>query len=173
MSVDDSDTALQAMLRDGLNAELARINPETGLAQLHLRLRADAAHTPSPVLRPASRRDALLGWFTHWPTALASLVIVLQAGLLAWQAQPGQDGVAWRSTGVDALGSAATARLTMHFSPQAPVQAVGTLLHSLQAEIVAGPDAGGQWTLAVPVAQRDAVLARLRASPLVQDATAP
>ena len=38
---------------------------------------------------------------------------------------------------------------------------------------VAGPDDQGRWTLAVPIAQRDSALARLRASPLVDAAEAP
>ena len=170
-----SDSALQATLRDALHAELAQIDPEAGLAQLHARLQAappqTRAHAPrTPLL---TWRGALRGWFTQWPTALASLVIVLQAGLLAWQAPPPHDDVAWRGTGVEALGSAPTALLAVHFAPQAPLQAVTTLLHSLRAEAVAGPDEDGLWTLAVPTAQRDAALAQLRASPLVQAATAP
>jgi hypothetical protein len=167
----DSDAALQATLRAALHAELAQADPAAGLAQLHARLQADAAH--APVATSAGWRAALRGWFTQWPTALASLVIVLQAGLLAWQAPPPHDDVAWRGTGVEALGSAPTALLAVHFAPQAPLQAVTTLLHSLRAEAVAGPDADGLWTLAVPTAQRDTALAQLRASPLVQAATAP
>jgi hypothetical protein len=169
MAVPESDADLHAALREGLQAALAQTDPEAGLARLHARLHADSAHTPA---RPPTHwRTALRGWFTHWPTALASLVIVLQAGLLAWQTQPPHDDVAWRSTGLEALGS--SAMLRVRFAPQAPLQAVTTLLHSLQAEAVAGPDADGLWTLAVPTAQRDAALAQLRASPLVQAATAP
>ncbi|WP_295955725.1 hypothetical protein [Rhodoferax sp.] len=169
----DPDAALQATLRAALHTELAHMDPEAGLAQLHARLKADTAHIPSPLGASAGWRDALRGWFTRWPTALASLVIVLQAGLLAWQMQPPQQDVIWRGTGVDALGSAPNALLVVHFAPQAPLQAVTTLLHSLRAEAIAGPDEDGLWTLAVPTTQRDAALAQLRASPLVQAATAP
>lgn len=173
MSDDSPDSALHATLRAGLHAELAQIDPEAGLAQLHARLRADKAHAPTQVQQ--DWRSALRGWFTRWPTALASLAIVLQAGLLAWQWQAPHSDVAWRGSGVDALGSAhtATAVLTVHFAPQAPLQDVTTLLHRLQAQAIAGPDADGLWTLAVPTAQRDAALAQLRASPLVRNATAP
>jgi hypothetical protein len=171
MSDEETDAALRDTLRQALHAELAKIDPAQGLTQLHARLQADAAHAPAAT--PTSWRDGLRRWFSRWPTALASLVIVLQAGLLAWQAYiPRADSVAWRGPGVDAL-EPATARLMVHFAPLARLQEVNALLHSLQAEAIAGPDATGQWTLAVPTAQGDAALARLRASPLVQSATAP
>lgn len=175
-SAPDPDAALQATLREALRTELAHMDPEAGLAQLHARLKADTAHMPSPPVASAGWREALRAWFTRWPTALASLVIVLQAGLLAWQMQPQkqdqEQDVTWRGTGVDALGSAPNALLVVHFAPLAPLQAVTTLLHGLHAEAIAGPDEDGLWTLAVPTAQRNAALAQLRASPLVQAATA-
>ena len=167
----DADTALHTTLRHALHAELAHMDPEAGLAQLHARLQADAAH--APVAGSTPWRTALRNWFTRWPTVLASLVIVLQAGLLAWHAVPPAPDVAWRGTGVDALGSAPSALVVVHFAPQAPLQAVTALLQSLRAEAIAGPDEDGLWTLAVPTAQRDAALVQLRASPLVQAATAP
>jgi hypothetical protein len=169
MSDKDPDAALQASLRAALHAELAQTDPAAGLAQLHARLRADTAH--APLRTQPDWRAALRGWFTQWPTALASLVIVLQAGLLAWQAQPPVEGVAWRGTEVNVLGN--TAVLRVRFAPQAPLQAVTTLLHQLQADVLAGPDADSLWTLTVPAGQHDAALAQLRASPLVQAATAP
>ena len=61
----------------------------------------------------------------------------------------------------------------VRFAPQAPLADVTTLLHTLQADAVAGPDETSRWTLAVPIAQRDSALARLRASPLVDAAEAP
>ena len=79
----------------------------------------------------------------------------------------------WRSTSVGTLGSAPTALLVVRFAPQAPLADVTTLLHTLQADAVAGPDETSRWTLAVPIAQRDSALARLRASPLVDAAEAP
>ena len=66
-----------------------------------------------------------------------------------------------------------TALLAVRFAPQAPLADVTTLLHTLQADAVAGPDETSRWTLAVPIAQRDSALARLRASPLVDAAEAP
>ncbi len=171
MPDNNADAALHATLRNALHAELAHMDPEAGLAQLHARLQADAAH--APVRPPAPWRVALRGWFTRWPTALASLVIVLQTGLLAWHMVPPAPDVAWRGTGVEALGSAPTALVVVHFAPQAPLQAVTVLLQSLRADTIAGPDKDGLWTLAVPTVQRDTALAQLRASPLVQAATAP
>jgi hypothetical protein len=176
MPIDTSDAALRATLQHALQAELVQIDPEAGLAQLHVRLRADAAHAPAA---PAGRswRAGLRQWFTRWPSALASLVIVLQAGLLAWQFHPTDmpqnPDLTWRSTGLDALGPAPM-QLQVRFAPQATVQAITALLGDVQSQAIAGPDASGQWTLAVPAAQAAAALARLRASPLVQAAsTAP
>ncbi len=134
-------------------------------------LQADTAHAPAASL--PSWRAALRAWFTQWPTALASVVIVLQSGLLLWQAQTPNDVPTWRSTSVGTLGSAPTALLVVRFAPQAPLADVTTLLHTLQADAVAGPDETSRWTLAVPIAQRDSALARLRASPLVDAAEAP
>jgi hypothetical protein len=168
----DTDAALRTSLQQGLHAELAHIDPEAGLAQLHTRLQADAAHAPVRAPQPAWH-DSLRRWFTRWPTALASLVIVLQAGLLAWQNHaPQEAAVAWRGAEIDALRAGTTA-VVVQFAPQASLQEVSALLHSLQAEAVAGPDARGQWTLALPATQAEAALASLRASPLVHSATAP
>ena len=150
------DAALRATLRNALQDELAQMPPDAGLAELHMRLQADTAHAPAASL--PSWRAALRAWFTQWPTALASVVIVLPT---------------WRSTSVGTLGSAPTALLAVRFAPQAPLADVTTLLHTLQADAVAGPDETSRWTLAVPIAQRDSALARLRASPLVDAAEAP
>ncbi len=172
------DTTLQTTLRDALHDELAHTNPEAGLAQLHARLRADAAHAPPPTPPHVRWRRAVGHWFTQWPTAIASLVIVLQAGLLAWQAPPQQeDGVAWRSVGVDEL-RAPTLLFAVRFNPQATVQAVQALLASLGASAVGGPDADDTWLIALPAAsvpakQQEQALAALRASAVVRTATAP
>ena len=165
------DAALRATLRNALQDELAQMPPDAGLAELHMRLQADTAHAPAASL--PSWRAALRAWFTQWPTALASVVIVLQSGLLLWQAQTPNDVPTWRSTSVGTLGSAPTALLVVRFAPQAPLADVSMLLHTLQADAVAGPDETSRWTLAVPSAQRDSALARLRASPLVDAAEAP
>lgn len=172
----DHDDVLQAELREALQAELARMAPDAGLDRLHARLQADAAHAATPAAAPAGWRAALRGWFTRWPTALASLVIVVQAGLLGWQAhRTPDDGLAWRGTDIGGLGgvpdAASTATLAVRFAPQAPLSEITALLQGLQAQAIAGPDADGHWTLAVPLTRRDASLARLRASPLVQSVT--
>ena len=165
------DAALRASLRNALQDELAQMPPDAGLAELHARLQADTAHAPAAPR--ATWRGALRDWFTQWPTALAGLVIVLQSGLLLWQAQTPPEAPTWRSTSVGTLGSAPTALLVVRFAAHAPLAEVTTLLHTLQAEAVAGPDEAGRWTLAVPNAQRDTALARLQASPLVDAAAAP
>lgn len=171
------DAALHAALRGALQEELASMAPNDGLADLHARLRADAAQAAhaAPVARLATAADwrsAVYGWFTRWPTALASLVIVLQAGLLVWQAATPPQPVTWRGTDPAALGSAATALVVVRFAPQATVADVASLLQQVQAEAVAGPDAEGRWTVAVPSTQREAAVASLRASALVHAAAA-
>lgn len=172
MRDNETDATLQATLRDALHAELAQINPEAGLAQLHARLQADTAHTP--VTRPAPWLDALRGWFFQWPTALASLIIVLQAGLLAWQAQPrpADDQAGWRSMGMAGAYPPPMSILAVRFAPQTNVQTMGVLLVQLQAAVVAGPDADGIWYLSVPTTQHKAALSTLRAAPSVLDAMA-
>lgn len=165
------DAALRATVRNALQDELAQMPPDAGLAELHARLQADTAHVPMANL--PSWRHTLRTWFNQWPTALAGLVIVLQSGLLLWQAQTASNTPVWRSTSVRTLGSAPTELLVVRFAPQAPLADVTTLLHSLQAEAVAGPDDQGRWTLAVPSTQRDTALTSLRASPLVDAAAIP
>ncbi len=168
----DGDLGLRAALREGLQAELAQIDPTAGLDRLHARLRADAAHAP---VRVASDwRSALRGWFTRWPTALASVVIVLQAGLLGWQAQTVRpvDATAWRGMGTPGDNKVHHTVLAVRFAPQATVQSLGGLLVQLQATVLSGPDEDGIWRLTVPTVQHKAALSVLRAHPSVLDAVA-
>ena len=167
-NADDAD--LHTALRSALQEELAQMAPDNGLAELHARLRADAAHTP--VRPPVTTLAALRDWFTRWPTALASLIIVVQAGLLAWQMQPEQEA-AWRGVVVTGVNGTPMTTLAVRFTPQASLQTLGDLLNQLQTTATAGPDANGVWSLRVPTTRHKAALSILRASPIVQDAMAP
>jgi hypothetical protein len=166
----DNDLGLRAALREGLQAELAQIDPEAGLDRLHARLRADAAHAPVRVA--TDWRSALRGWFTRWPTALASLVIVLQAGLLGWQTVRPVDETAWRGIVTPGDNKVPHTVLAVRFAPQATVQSLGGLLVQLQATVLSGPDEDGIWRFSVPTVQHKAALSALRAHPTVLDATA-
>lgn len=168
----DNDPDLRAALREGLQAELAQIDPEAGLDRLHARLRADTGHAPVRVT--TDWRSALRGWFTRWPTALASVVIVLQAGLLGWQAQTVRpvDETAGRGIVTPGDNKLPHTVLAVRFAPQATVQSLGGLLVQLQATVLSGPDEDGIWRLSVPTVQHKAALSALRAHPSVLDAAA-
>ena len=81
------------------------------------------------------------------------------------QIEPSADDAALRATLRNALQD--------ELAQMPPDAGLAELHMRLQADAVAGPDETSRWTLAVPIAQRDSALARLRASPLVDAAEAP
>lgn len=125
----------------------------------------------------ASLRDRLLAWLSGLlgapggrSPALAfgmAAVVLVQAGVIAALLlnPPAQQVLLGGPPGEPDTGVAAGAGkvvLTVAFRPQATEQALRELLAGAQAQIVSGPSALGLYTIAVPAAQADSALARLR-----------
>jgi len=144
-------------------------------------LPAEAA-LASPAMPPAADRTApppgawqrLRGWLGGdglWRPALAALalvVVVQNAGLLARHGED-EDAVRFRAVPAEPA-AAAKGDLLLRFKPGTRTAEAEQLLRSAGAEVIAGPDAAGQWTLRlVQPGEGRAVLA---GSPLV-DAVGP
>ncbi|OYO30392.1 hypothetical protein [Janthinobacterium sp. PC23-8] len=138
--IDPEDQRLRAMLRAALDAEAATMAPDTGLAQLHQRLRPTSwwrrLRWPTLPTFPS-----LAPWAI---TALAS-VCIAQAWLLWRPHDAAGDQLQWRSLpGVQTQGAAT---LRARFAPGATVEQVSAALTQAGATIVAGPLADGGYLL--------------------------
>lgn len=151
----------------------AGLDQERALARLMSRLDeapaplAQPFAKPSPVMQAPSRiASALMGWlrgpgaWKGWAIAAQALVIVVLAANMRPAGAPPD---------YKALGSApaATPDVLVVFKPDASVQDVQRLLKTSGAHLIGGPTATGAWLLDVEPAQRQAVLAALRADPAV------
>ncbi|NUT13512.1 MAG: hypothetical protein HOQ33_03300 [Cupriavidus sp.] len=103
--------------------------------------------------------------------ALLGLVVVVQ-NVALWSgrdAAQGEDDVRFRSVPVEPAG--ATADLGVVWKPGVTVQESMQLLRSIDADVVAGPDAKGTWYLRVPDVNESTTA--LSASPLVASVGPP
>lgn len=178
----DAEARTLEQLRSALRDEAAR--EDTGPAwqrlqqQLHPAASAPARGPdkgPARASRWADLRAFLRATLGARPAlALASLVIVVQAGAIGWllQSQRGaEDEPAWRSLGPASLQEAPRAQLLLQLAPGAPVQALAPLL----APQAGGPrafslGADGRWRLSLPADEADAALAAAQGLPAVQQA---
>lgn len=104
--------------------------------------------------------------------ALASLVIVVQAGAIGWLLQTpraAEDAPAWRGVSPASLQEAPRAQLLLQLAPEASAQALAPLL----APQAGGPrqlslGADGRWRLSLPADETAAALALAQRLPAVQ-----
>jgi len=187
---------MRAELRD----EAAREPLQAGLEQLRARMRqapsgAAAAQTavrpagpgrvpgaaagPAPAVAPPARpsrtRPRWALWFAQPAGALATLVIVAQAGWIAWRDTHPPADLAWRGAGVEALQEApppATVRIALRLRAGAQAETLPALLagHPGHRLVLEAPD---RWVLEVPAADAVAALQAARAHPAVLQAEAP
>lgn len=137
--------------------------PETiGLAQVLSRIGAER-----PSL--AQRIGAFLGSLAARPgVAFAGLaLIVVQAGVIVHMAAaPQDDGSELRA--VSATPTQARPLLKINFAPDAREADIRHLLISVQGRLVGGPGQLGDYFVAVPAGQEEALAAQLKSNPAVQ-----
>ncbi len=138
---------------------------------------APAAPAAGRVASPPASSGAwarLRGWLGGdglWRPALAALALVVVVQNVGLLARHGEEDDAVRFRAAPAAGpDAAQGDLVLRFRPDASAAEAAQLLRSAGAQVVAGPDAQGRWTLRL--VQPGEGLAVLRGSPLV-DAVGP
>lgn len=176
-------------MRADLREEAAQEPLQAGLEQLRARMRQappgvaamEGMARPAPAAPPraAPRRPR---WFAQPAGALATLVIVAQAGWIAWRETSPPAELAWRGAGVEALREApppaavppvAVASIALRLRPGAKADTLATLLagHPGRRLVL---QSSGQWVLEVPAAgDAAAALQAARAHPAVLQAGAP
>lgn len=176
----DAEARTLEQLRSALRDEAAR--EDTGPAWQ--RLQQQQLHPAAP---PRAARDeaparasvwAALRTFLHAALgarpalALASLVIVVQAGAIGWLLQTpraAEDAPVWRGVSPATLQEAPRAQLLLQLAPEASAQALAPLL----APQAGGPrqlslGADGRWRLSLPADEAAAALAVAQRLPAVQ-----
>jgi len=166
---------------------LAADDPRTEYQSLYrgaaLRLGAAVRAEPPPAARAqqASAPPVEGGWGTRvrrWlggdgmlrpAFAVLALVVVLQNVGTLWSSGEDEE-VRFRSVPAQPAATA-QANLVVRWKQGAGVAATETLLRSVSAEVVGGPDAQGNWRLRLPDA--GAGRSTLAASPLVESVTVP
>lgn len=135
---------------------------------------------PGDAVRPSSEGGGLLGRVRRWfaadawarpALAVLALVVVVQ-NVAMWSsrdASQDEDEVRFRSVPVEPAG--ASADLGVVWNKGVTVQQSIELLRSIDADVVAGPDANGTWYLRVPDVSESSHA--LSASPLVASVGPP
>lgn len=175
----DAEARTLEQLRSALRDEAAR--EDTGPAwqrlqqQLHPAAPPRAARNEAPTREPvwAALRSFLHAALGARPAlALASLVIVVQAGAIGWLLQTPratEDAPAWRGVSPATLQEAPRAQLLLQLAPEASAQALAPLL----APQAGGPrqlslGADGRWRLSLPADEAAAALAVAQRLPAVR-----
>ena len=114
--------------------------------------------------RLATFYEGLAGWLTpprlRFATALAVLVIVLQAGIILHQSKR---MAAYHTLSGPAAALSGGISLNVVFNPEARIGDIQAFLTKIHGQIAGGPGASGVYTLSVSNAQnRKALLAALR-----------
>ena len=133
-----------------------------------------ARPAPAPASAPA-RAPAPRAWFTGMGRIAAQLVLISGLGLgvmlaLGHDRQPATPGAPteasadYRVLG-DASRAAPAANALVRFAPGIDAAQAAALARTAGASMVGAPSAAGTARLAIAPARRDAVLARLRATP--------
>ena len=176
----DAEARTLEQLRSALRDEAAR--EDTGPAwqrlqqQLHPAASAPARGPdkgPARASTWAALRAFLRATLGARPAlALASLVIVVQAGAIGWllQSQRGaEDAPAWRGVSPATLQEAPRAQLLLQLAPEASAQALAPLLTPQAGgprQLSLGAD--GWWRLSLPADEAAAALALAQRLPAVQ-----
>ena len=176
----DAEARTLEQLRSALRDEAAHEDTGPAWQRLQQQLHpAASAPTRGPDKRPArapvwaalqSFLRATLG--ARPALALASLVIVVQAGAIGWLLQTpraAEDAPAWRGVSPATLQEAPRAQLLLQLAPEASAQALAPLL----APQAGGPrqlslGADGRWRLSLPADEAAAALALAQRLPAVQ-----
>jgi hypothetical protein len=155
-----------------LHGEVAQLPLDAGLGFAELRRRL-ALTPPIPARRPARALDAVRraaarpgrkGWAIAAQAAAVLLVVGIAIPSFQQRPQPAQPAQ------YQTLGSAPThpaGNLLVMFRPETSEQQLRTLITQSGARVVDGPTETGAYMLLVPAAQRETVLARLRAQSAV------
>lgn len=178
----DEEARTLEQLRIALRDEVAREDTGPAWQRLQRQLHAEPA-VPQTAARPAAREarwwrglGARFGQSGLRPAlALASLVIVVQAGAIGWllHAQGGPENeAAWRGLGPAVLQEAPRAQLLLQLAPDASLQALAPLLDAQAG----GPrllsqTTDGRWLLSLPAEEVPAALALARGLPAVRQAS--
>lgn len=154
-------------LRARLNEDTPEVSDEIGLDKALARIRAGAA-VPTPL---QWLRERLARWSLTPGLAFALVLVAAQAVLIASLMGTPEDATEIRATPPHDVAPAPT-YIKLNLAPDAREVDIRLLLIEVQASIAAGPTQLGDYYLRIAPAQRDAALARLRDSPLVQGASA-
>jgi hypothetical protein len=170
LATDPAWQAQAAMLEDvrgAIAAQIAAMDSDTGLEELHRRI---AAAPPQPVRPP---RNAwwqrlfdlrLVPQFT--PAIVASLVAI--CAVQGWMLGHAPEAdVAWRDAPLNVAAPAAN--LQVRFAADASLAQVEAVLQQAHARIVSGPQGGQRYLLQAEDAS--AALAQLRANAVVAEAS--
>lgn len=178
----DAEARTLEQLRSALRDAAAREDTDPAWQRLQQQLH--------PATKPAAARDEAPVRASVWAAlravlnasrgarpalALASLVIVVQAGTIGWllhAQRAAQDEPVWRSLRPATLQEAPRAQLLLQLAPGAPVQSLAPLL----APQAGGPrqlslDGEGRWVLSLPADEAAATLAAAHGLSAVQQAS--
>lgn len=176
----DAEARTLEQLRSALRDEAAREDTGPAWQRLQQQLHpAASAPTRGPDKGPArASMWAALRAFLHATLgarpalALASLVIVVQAGAIGWLLQTpraAEDAPAWRGVSPATLQEAPRAQLLLQLAPEASAQALAPLLAPQAGgprQLSLGTD--GRWRLSLPADEAAAALAVAQRLPAVR-----
>lgn len=168
---DNEEAAWHTKARDMLTEASPPFDGRASLSRIEARIRAEREWQAATeaARRPARRA----GWFGGLGFALGAAAALAIVGLTPRGFWSADDGASLEALSGSAAPGATAGRavFTVAFRPGVPLAEAGRLAQTIGGEFVGGPSALGLWRLAVPRAEREAALARLRASPLVEAVT--
>ncbi len=153
---------------DAVPSPAARRRVMENIARASTRTQAPAVTRPRPTARPNPFGEALRAFFDlKWAPAAATVLIVLQAGMLTWTMranEPPQPGVETPPGGIASRGGEGlgvpTARLHVVFVATATEAEIRTLLSQVKGSIVGGPTAEGVYIVEVLASDRERAAAK-------------
>lgn len=167
----DEQDAWHAKAREMLIEASPPFDGRASLSRLQARIRAEREWQAATdaARRPARRA----GWFGGLGFALGAAAALAIVGLTPRGFWSADDGASLEALSGSVAPGATAGRVvfTVAFRPGVPLAEAGKLAQAVGGEFVGGPSALGLWRLAVPTDGREAALARLRASPLVEAVT--
>lgn len=164
----DRHDAWHGRAAEMLRAASPSFDAEGSLSRITARLRAERewAAATRPAARPARRNWFVGGWsFALGAAAALAVVGLTPRGFWFGANEPALEALSGE-TAVSKPSDRAVFALA--FRPGVPLAEAGRLVMEAGGEFVGGPSALGLWRVSVPKAEREAALARLRASPLVE-----
>ncbi len=168
----DRDDAWHARAAEMLRAASPPFDPARSQARLEARIRAErewaaaTRRTDAPAARGRRTSWFVGGWgFALGAAAALAVIGLTPRGFWSDAGEPSLEALSGRP-GVSV--PAERSILTLAFRPGVPLAEAGRLVMEAGGEFVGGPSALGLWRVSVPRTDREAALARLRASPLVE-----